>query len=96
MNNETRATEHYAYTVDSKKKERDRIAEETRKYLEGGNSIEFVPVLTRDEIFSRCAINPKRAIAVRMKREEGKSMSEIARKLGVTRTTIRNWVKPFN
>jgi DNA invertase Pin-like site-specific DNA recombinase len=91
--NETRATEHYAYTVQSKQDERDQIAEDTRKYLEGGNSIEFVPVLTRDEIFSRSAINPKKAIAVRMKREEGKTITEIARKLGVTGPTIRNWVK---
>jgi len=90
--NETRATEHYAYTVQSKQDERDQIAEDTRKYLEGGNSIEFVPVLTRDQIFSRCALNPKRAIAVRM-RGEGKTITEIARKLGVTGPTIRNWVK---
>jgi DNA-directed RNA polymerase specialized sigma24 family protein len=94
MNNESRAAEHKAYTVANKSKARDQIAEDTKRFLESGNSIEFVPVLTRDEIFSRFAINPK--IAARMKREEGRSLSEIARELGVTRTTIRNWVKPFN
>jgi len=92
MNDESRATQHYVYTIDSKRSERDKIAEDTRKYLESGNSIEFVPVLTRDQIFSRCALNPKRAIAVRM-RGEGKTITEIARKLGVTGPTIRNWVK---